>query len=76
MEGELVTSRELVRLGYGEEGTEMGKGEVEGWLEVKREEMQAFLKKGGMSRVQIGEEQKASGGECYLATAIRAMCMR
>ncbi|KAK3345772.1 hypothetical protein B0H65DRAFT_213576 [Neurospora tetraspora] len=46
VESELV--RELVRLGYGEEGKEMRKGEVEGWLKVKRREMEAFLKKGGM----------------------------
>lgn len=46
MEGELV--RELVRLGYGEEGKEMGRGEVEGWLETKRGEMGAFLEKGGV----------------------------
>lgn len=69
VERELV--RKLVRLEYGGEGTEMGKGEVEGWLKVKREEMQAFLKKGGCSRVRIGGEEKGSRGECYL---LRYVC--
>lgn len=58
MEGELV--RELVRMGYAEEGKETGKGEVEGWLKVKRGRWRLSSRRVGWVRVRIALERHLS----------------